>query len=143
MRYLIDEGLPPDFAPRLNRLFYPEFNPSPTIHSRDMGFLGIPDPVWMRYLAQQAEADNEQWTVITRDRMRQHVADMLNSPLVFVLLTGDGWARAHKPDLWQRLSLYWPLLQRRAALSSTSTIYPNVFRLSYYGRLSDYRQPSG
>ena len=44
MRYLLDEGLPPDFASQLNRLFYPEFNPPPVIHSRDLGYLGLPDP---------------------------------------------------------------------------------------------------
>ena len=138
MRYLLDEGLPPDFASQLNRLFYPEFDPPPVVHSRDLRFLGIPDPVWIGYLAQRIDAYDEQWTIITRDRMRQHAADLLNSPLVFALLSGDGWARARKPDLWQRLSRYWPLLQLRAALSLTTPATPNVFRLSYYGRLSDY-----
>ena len=102
-----------------------------------MGFLGIPDPVWMEYLAQQADSDNEQWTIVTRDRMRQHAADMLNSPLAFALLSDDGWARSPKRDLWYRLSRYWPLLQLRAALSLTTAESPNVFRLSYYGRLPD------
>lgn len=58
MRYLLDEGWPPDFASGLNDLFYPDFNPFPVVHSRDMGFLGVPDTVWMSYLARQSEADN-------------------------------------------------------------------------------------
>lgn len=139
MRYLLDEGWPPDFASGLNRLFYPEFSPFPVLHLRDIGFLGVPDTVWINYLAQQSEADDERWTVVTRDRMRQHADDVFNSPLVFTIMADDGWARARKTDLWERLSRYWPLLQLRAAAALPA--FSNVFRLSYNGQVSNYHRP--
>lgn len=143
MRYLIDEGLPPDFSPELNRVFYPEFIPPPVLHIRDLGLLGVPDTNWMQVLIQHMMTYDEQWCVITRDRLRENRAIMFNSPLIFAILADEGWARARKSDLWQRLCKYWTVFQLRAASALAAPItLSNVFRVSYrYGRVSDYQPP--
>ena len=131
MLYLLDEGLPPDFAEQLNQLFYPQQYYPVVQHIRDLFALGTDDTDWMAELERRIEIYNEEWTVVTRDRMKIHGRAMSASPIKFAILVDLRWSNARKPELWQTLCQHWPLLQNHAESSPS-----NVFRLSYGGEIS-------
>lgn len=135
MQYLLDEGWPPDFASRLNEEFYPDSHRSIVYHVRQLAFVSTPNGVWITALEARTRTEGEIWTVITRDRMRQHRRIMFGSPLKFAILTGDLWARARKPDLWQQLTKVWPRIHAHATLPDAK-----VFSVAYDGRITEYRQ---
>ena len=132
MLYLLDEGWPPDFARLLNQQFCPEHSSPVVQHIRDLISLGVDDSDWMTQLEQRVQIHNEQWTVITRDKMKIHRVAMSASPIKFAILVDLRWANARKPELWRTICQYWPRLQQHAETSSA-----NVFRLSDSGEISD------
>ena len=136
MLYLLDEGWPPDFASRLNAEFYSAAASPVVHHARRLGFASAPDRAWINALESRTRALGENWTVITRDQMRQHRRIMFDSPLRFAVLGDDLWARARKPDLWLQLTTHWPRLHAYAISSSA-----NVFRVAYDGRIYEYLPP--
>ena len=136
MRYLLDEGWPPDFASLLNEEFYPNSDRPVVHHVRQLAFVSAPDGVWITALEARTRTEGEIWTVITRDRMRQHRRIMFDSPLKFAVLADDLWARARKPELWQQLITLWPSIHDHATLPNSK-----VFRVAYDGRISEYRPP--
>ena len=106
MLYLLDEGWPPDFARLLNQQFYPEHDSPVVSSSRDLALLGVKDGDWMSILEQRVHDLHEQWTIVTRDRMRPHLVEMTISSLKFAILVDFRWANARKPELWQMLCQY-------------------------------------
>ncbi len=137
MLYLLDEGWPPFFARLLNQQFYPEHDNPVVLSTRELALLGVKDGDWMPILEQRVQDDNEQWTIVTRDKMRPHHREMFASPLKFAILADDWWSTASRLELWDALSRYWSILQAYAESSSA-----NVFRLSRYGKISDFQEPT-
>ena len=131
MQYLLDEGWPPFFARLLNQQFYPEHDDPVVLSTRDLALLGVQDTHWMPLMEQRVEDNNEQWTIVTRDKMRPHRDEMAISPLKFAILADDWWSAASRVELWDALSRHWSTLQTHAESSSA-----NVFRISRYGSIS-------
>ena len=132
MRYMLDEGWPPEFAPLLNQQFYPGRQHPIVHHIGDLISLRVDDSDWMTELEQRISTHGETWTVITRDKLRIHRSAMSNSALKFAILVDLRWSTARKPELWQALSRYWLLLEHHAVSAPV-----NVFRLSYSGEISN------
>ena len=147
MLYLVDEGWPYSFTRLLYQQFYLGYSTNIIQHVRDLEFDGKKDPVWMPLLEQRSQEHNEQWVVVTRDKMRLHRREMFNGPLIFAVLVDGGWANAPRPQLWQALYRNWPFLQVHTASFcerwpclevNASTTSASVFSLQPNGEISDY-----
>ena len=149
MRYLLDEGWPPMFARRLYQQFYLGHSTDTVQHVSHLNFDGVDEGVWLPTLEQRAQEHNEQWVLVTRDKMKPHRREMFASPLIFAILVDKKWSNARSLELWQTLYRNWPLLQTHTALFCTGwpclqshAIPPaaNVFNLSHDGKISDYQE---
>ena len=145
MLYLLDEGWPYSFVRRLYQQFYLGYSTNTVQHVRDLEFDGKKDPVWMPLLEQRSQDNNEQWVIVTRDKMRQHRKEMRVSPLIFAILVDGGWADKSGLQLWRALYRNWPVLQVHAAsfckdwpCLQVHAITPsvNVFSLKPNGEIS-------
>ena len=137
MRYVLDEGWPYDFARLLNTRHYPGANPLPVHTARDLGFYGRPDPKWVEELGRLARSERQQWTVVTRDRMRQHRPLIFATPLTYAILNHKTWGNASLDMLQDALLRHWPSLARQAARTRTG-----VFTIAFHtGKPKDYQPP--
>ncbi len=137
MPYVLDEGWPYDFAKLLNDAHHGGIDP-PAVHTaRDLGFYGRPDPEWLKELEQLAYSQGQQWTVVTRDRMRQHRRMLFTSPLTYAILNYKTWGNAGLAALQAALLQHWRRLTRQASRTKTG-----VFTIAFdTGKPRDYQPP--
>ena len=126
MNYLLDENLPYRLAVAIDALHNRDNPGSPVLSVRDRGWAGYSDPQWISRLAQSSE----NWSILTRDRMRSEL-DMLNQPNLTWVILNRAWNRMTYWDVAWKLIKAWPEIAEH-----TNANPSRIYRLRVNGRLA-------
>lgn len=125
MNYLLDENVPPYLTRAIAALHARDF-PNDNVWSPwDVGSQGQEDEIWIASLL----SSGEQWTVVSRDRMRKEWSLLQTTdPTWFIL--NRGWGNLTFWDLSWKLVKTWPDI-----VSSGLRSPGRIFRISVNGNI--------
>ena len=126
MNYLIDENLPPSLSRAIAQLHQRDYPNERVASAREMGFAGVPDETWINDLAGR----NEEWAVVTVDRLRKQRDILKDSRLTWFILA-RGWSSLGYWNQAWKLVKVWPDIVRNA-----KELPESVFSVNVNGRIT-------
>ena len=121
MNYLIDENLPPALSRGILPLHQRDYPNERVVSAREMGYTGVPDEIWINDLA----GKDEEWTVVTVDRLRKQRDILKDSGLTWFILA-RGWSSLGYWNQAWKLVKAWPDIVRHVKESPGSVFLVNV-----------------